>query len=573
MVLGAPQVTGKPTDRRRLAATALIGLWLIGCEAPARVKPWRHAPNPTDEAAAAVGSPVLAGLADQGPTGAEVHGSRAHTLRVHLDADPGRLTPVVEPSTWARRITVGPIFEPLLRYVPGDAQDPARYTGRLARSWRVAPSGLEIRVELQPGVTFHDGRTLSAVDVQFTLDTLRDPRRGISHLRPMLDDIETVELVASHELRIRLKRPSGWVLRALAEVPILPAHVYDGSLHAGGALVGTGPWRLASNKGGVVKLVRHDGYWGTRPTFDVELVYQPDAAVALTAAKRGELDIVPALIPAHWPEQAGAPGLAASFRPLELAPPRLRYFAFNAARPMMGDARVRHALALLIDRRSIAKRAFDGLARPVLWPIWPGGPVDGPEVPAPDFDPAAAGRLLDAAGWLDTDKDGIRDQGEGKQLRLVLIGLESPPSRDAAGPPAKSARDYFVEAARRVGVIVEVKASSEAQLAKRLAEGAYDLVEMAFSGRVDMDLAPLVGGKLPERPVQPRVDRVLDAMGASWDPAARGKLAPELAAALAESWPIAGIIAEAPQGLVHRRLQGVRVWDGWIDLTQLHLAE
>ena len=95
---------------------------------------------------------------------------------------------------------------------------------------------------------------------------------------------------------------------------------------------------------------------------------------------------------------------------------------------------------------------------------------------------------------------------------------------------------------------------------------------MTWIGRVDMDVTPLVGGKDLTRPVQPRVDHALEAMAAAWDPAERGKLAAELAAALAESWPIAGIVADAPQGLVHRRLQNVKVWDGWIDLSVLKLA-
>jgi hypothetical protein len=84
---------------------------------------------------------------------------------------------------------------------------------------------------------------------------------------------------------------------------------------------------------------------------------------------------------------------------------------------------------------------------------------------------------------------------------------------------------------------------------------------------VDADTTTIFTGK--DRPSQPRVDRVLDTMGAAWDPGERAKLAPELATALAESWPIAGVVAEAPQGLVHKRVTNVHVWDGWIDLAQL----
>jgi ABC-type transport system substrate-binding protein len=533
-----------------------IAIVLCACDSPARVKPWRHAPDPTAEAANAPGSPVLAEV----PAEADVHAQRPHTLRIHMDAEPGRLTPILSPSLWARRITLGTVFEPLLRY-----EGPGHYAPRLARSWRVMPGGMEIRIELEQGVTFHDGRPMTSSDVQFTLDAVRTPAKGVDHLRPLLDDVEAIELITSHEIRLRLKRPSGYVLRALAEIPILPMHVYDGSLLAGGALVGTGPWKYVSNKGGIVHLTRNDKYWAGPPAIsDIEFVYQPDAAVALTAAKRGELDIVPALIPAHWPEQATAPGVTASFKPLQLAPPRMRYIAFNTAHAPLDDARVRHALALLIDRRAIAKRVFDGLARPALWPLWPGGPVDGPEAPVPDFDPAAAGKLLDDAGWIDSDKDGIRDSA-GKQLRLVMIGGEKPAAKDASGPPVKTERDYFVEAARRAGVVIEVKTGGESWVAKRRAEGNYDLVEIAWSGMVDSDITPIVGG------ADPRVARALEQLAAAWDPEERTKAAPELAAALAEVWPIAGIVADAPQGLIHRRVQNVKVWDGWIDLAQLRL--
>ena len=546
----------------------LVLIALAACESPARVKPWRHAPDPTTEAARAPGSPALADISNE----AEVRAARGHTLRIHVDAEPGRLNPLVAPSVWARRITLGTVFEPLLRYVPPEpGQVAGRYAPRLARSWRVMPSQTEIRIELEPGVTFHDGHPLTTSDVQFTLDAIRDPRRGIDHLRPMLDDIFAVELITSHEIRLVLKRPSGYVLRALAEIPILPMHVYDGSLLAGVALVGTGPWKYVSNKGGVVHLARYEKYWrGKAAIADLEFVHQADAAVALKDAKRGDLDIVPALIPAHWPEQASAPGLAASFRALELAPPRLRYLAFNASRAPLDDPQVRHALALLVDRRNIAKRVFDGLMRPATWPIWPGGLVSATEAPIADFDPGAAAKLLDAAGWTDTDKDGIRDRA-GKQLRLVMLGTEKPDAKDTSAPPPKLERDYFIDAARRIGVVIEIKTGGESWIEKHLTDGSYDLAEMTWSGMVDSDLTPLLGSKDPQHAPSPRIDRALDALGAAWDPAERAKLAAELGAALAETWPLAGIVAEAPHGLVHRRVKNVRVWDGWIDLSALSL--
>ncbi|MBA3395039.1 MAG: hypothetical protein H0T89_20500 [Deltaproteobacteria bacterium] len=548
----------------------LAAIALGACESPARVKPWRHAPDPTAEAARAPGSPALADVS----TGAVIRAARDHTLRIQLDADPGRLNPLVAPTLWGRRITLGTVFEPLIRYVPPEAGGAAgRYAPRLARSWRVLASGLEVRIELEPGAKFHDGRPVTSSDVQFTLDAIRDPRRGISHIYPMLEDVEAVELITTYELRLRLKRPSGWVLRALAEIPILPMHVYDGSLLAGGALIGSGPWKIAATKGATVHLTRNDKYWGRRAAIaDIEFVYQPDAAIALVEAKRGDFDIIPALIPAHYPEQASAPGIAAAFVPLDLRPLRLRYLAFHAARPGVADARVRQALALLVNRRDIEKRVFDGLARPALWPIWPGGFVSAPEIAVPAFDPAAASKLLDIAGWKDSDKDGIRDQA-GTQLRLVMVGVEHKQAMDSSGPPQKTERDYFVDAARRIGVVIEVKTGGESWVDKQLDQGAYDIAELEWTGMVDMDVSRRLGSKNPQIASSPRIDRALDAMAAAWDPAERTRLATELAAALGETWPIAGIVADAPKGLVHKRVQNVRVWDGWIDLSQLALAD
>src|SRR5690606_15637015 len=94
------------------------------------------------------------------------------------------------------------------------------------------------------------------------------------------------------------------------------------------------------------------------------------------------------------------------------------------------DARVRRAVSLLVDRGELVA-ARGGLARPVWGPIWPGGPGDGgAAAPPAKADPAAAAKLLDAAGWRDDDGDGIRERA-GIRLRiLVLVTDGDDPARD-----------------------------------------------------------------------------------------------------------------------------------------------
>lgn len=549
----------------------LLGIPGCDCSGP-RGKPWRHEPDPRSLAAAEPRSTALS----QEQAVSAVLAERGHTLRVHMDAEPRALNPLVAPSVWARRVTMGTVFETLIRYEPpegGAGSGPGTYAPGLARAWRVMPDGKEIRLYLEEGVKFHDGRRMSSVDVQFTLDAIRDPRYGVDHLRPMLADVFRVELITSKEVRIVLYEPNGWVLRALAEIPILPMHVYDGGFNAGGKIVGTGPWQLASWKDRVIHLSRFGGYWSTAPAIDdLELVYEPDASRALTEAKRGAFDVIPALIPAHWPEQASAPGIASSFTALELRPPRLRYLAFGCAAPL-DDPRVREAVSLLIDRKKLAKEALDGLARPIAGPVWPGGPGDGPAPPAPEHDPTAAGKLLDAAGWIDSDRDGVRDRA-GQRLHVIALVVEKP-DPPPGGPRTDPERAALLEPLKRAGIAVETRAGSEAVVMNRVRAGDFGIAMLEAALPVDMDLTPLVGtggamafGNCGNK----RIDAALAALAEAWEPAARVPLIGELAAALAESWPIAGIVAPAPQGLVHRRVQGVVVWDGWIDLRRLSLA-
>ena len=559
-------------DTRRVAWLPIVLLWAsgIGCESPARVKPWRHTSDPTAEA---IGAPRSPALAAAGETTTAVHAARGHTLRIAMDAEPRGLNPLLSPSVWTLRAMVGPVYETLIRYQPPTpGQTGGSYAPGLARSWRLSSGGTEILLELEPDIVFHDGRALTSVDVQFTLDSIRDPRNHIDHLRWQLAAVDAVELVSPRAVRLRLHRPDGRVLRALAMIPIVSYHVHEHSLDADGRIIGSGPWQLVSWKDGTIHLGAWSRYRRGQPAIkDIELVYLPDAAHTLTLAKRGEIDIVPELIPAHWPEQASAPGIKTAFVPLQLAPPRLRYIVFDCGAPPTDDPRVRQALGLLVDRKGLASDAYDGLMRPVGSPVWPGGPVDGPVQPVPAFDPPAAGALLDAAGWTDHDGDGVRDR-DGRQLRLSVLIVERETSEPTRGVPE---RDRVLAAWKRVGVGVDTRAGSEAVLLNRLRAGDFDAAFVEWSGAVDLDLSPWLESGKPDnlaRVASRRLDRALDAMGEVWDPAQRAVRAGEVAAAFAEAMPWAPMVAASPQGLVHRRVHGVQVWNGWIDLTRLSLV-
>src|SRR5690242_3081692 len=104
-----------PQDRLGLLLLTAVVIAGQGCDCTApRGKPWRHEPEPESLAAAEPRSPALS----RDEEVSEVLANRDHTLRIHMEAEPRHLNPLVSPSVWARRITMGTVFETLIRYEP-----------------------------------------------------------------------------------------------------------------------------------------------------------------------------------------------------------------------------------------------------------------------------------------------------------------------------------------------------------------------------------------------------------------------------------------------------------------------
>jgi peptide/nickel transport system substrate-binding protein len=554
-----------------------VAMTLTACQgAPAHSKRWRR-----DRLAGADGTSAANGAAPgASAAGTEAPLGRARTLRIRLESEPTQLNPLVDPDVDTLRVAEDTVFESLLRYDPGPALDaPGVLHPQLAESWRVVGGGTEIRLTLRDDVKFHDGKKFDVTDAQYSLDMARSSAVRAPRLREALADVVSVDLVGPRELRLALRRPNAFVLRALAEIPMLPEHVYGPSSVASGrpppldrhpknrAPVGTGPYRFERwDKGVRIVLVKNEAYWGKPVAIDaVEFVVEPDAARALMRAKRGEIDVVPALAPAHYPGQANA--MAGDFQELHLRPPRLRYLVLDLARPPLDDVRVRQAIALLVDRRKLTAELGHGLLRAVAGPVWPGGPGDGAALPTPPFDPVLAGQLLTQAGWTDDDGDGVRERGTTK-LRVGLLA-----GSDARGD---GERDLLVSGLRKAGFVVEVRSGDPAVILNRLKSGEFELAIIDWRARSDEDLGPLLGTNGARNwggYASAAMNAALQATRESWEPAGRAAHVAEIGRLLLTDWPIVPMYAADPIGLVHRRVRGLAVRDGWFAIRALTLDD
>ncbi|MGC8827732.1 MAG: ABC transporter substrate-binding protein, partial [Anaerolineae bacterium] len=232
------------------------------------------------------------------------------------------------------------------------------------------------------------------------------------------------------------------MLYSLAEVPILPAAVIA-AREAGETpanIPGTGPLMLAEvRKNGEVVLRPFAGY--RRPAAIAELRYYPfDTPAALREAwDSGALDA--ARFPAGSLARPPAEGQV-----LDYPGGDSMLVYYNLARRPLKDANVRRALAMALDRASIARQAspmgatlLEGTLLPAHWAMQ--------TAPArlPAFDPHQAGNLLTAAGWPDADGDGLRAHGEQPLVLNVVTNGENPLRMAAAAFVAQAYRNVGIE--------------------------------------------------------------------------------------------------------------------------------
>jgi peptide/nickel transport system substrate-binding protein len=317
-------------------------------------------------------------------------------LVIHVESEPAILCDLVEHDAWSRWILENQVVETLLY------QDPwtGKITPRLAASVDAKPDALTLH--LRPSLRWHDGKPFSAADVAFTIGRARDPAVGADQ-RVDFDPVTAVETPDAATVVLRLGRPAPLLPQALAHLGILPVHMYQGKdvrrAEASRAPVGTGPFRFVSwRQGDELVLERNPDYWGPKAHLErLRFRFIRDRQVAWELYLRGEIDLLWSVPPQHFDEARTEPRLA-GHRLYDWTPRTYFFIVWNCEHGRLGDARVRRALAQLVDKRRFDGIAFGGHARPITGPFAPGTPSYDASIAPWPFDPAAAKRLLDEAG-------------------------------------------------------------------------------------------------------------------------------------------------------------------------------
>lgn len=371
----------------------------------------------------------------------------------------------------------------------------------LATEWTVSPDGRTYTFTLTDQSVWSDGVPVTAADFAFTYRAVADA--GVqSPYRTVTANIMAITTPDAHTVVVTLAEPDCDLPYALT-LPWLPSHRYapDFSDIRTNPLnlapsVSAGPLLFAGTEAdGSVRLTRNPDFWAGPVWMDGwSYRVESDPAQRLTLLATGEADL--ALLPASAViADPPGPGLVAyefaddgySFVAVNLADPGEPVPGVDAngdpvhqpPHPVLGQGAVRQALARSLDVDRLIREVYAGYGERLTSFVLPTlAFAYAQDLPPVAYDPAAAGALLDGAGW--TLNGATIRQKEGKLLRLSLLVNDDDPVRVALGAAIQSQW-------QAVGFDIALEKADFAQVTGALFDQTYDLV---LTGWADLGAVP-----------------------------------------------------------------------------------
>jgi peptide/nickel transport system substrate-binding protein len=357
----------------------------------------------------------------------------------------------------------------------------------LARSWSRRDS-VTLVFDLDPRARWQDGVPVTARDVIFTFERARNPAIA-PRLVALLRNITSVTAEGDRRVVFRFSHPYAEQLYdASFHVQPLPAHLLDTIPPEAVARssfvshpVGNGPYRLTRIVSGqFVELAANQDFFLGKPNIErviLRIATDPDARINLLLS--GQADAIDNVVPPL--DNLQRIKADTSLRLIPVPSPAVGFLLFNQRdpqnpaqpHPVLSDLRVRRAITLGLDRQLLVHAVFGSYAEvpygPVSSILW----IRNGSPKASRQNVAEAGRLLAAAGWRDTDGDGVRDR-DGHPLTLSL----SLPTTSAV---RRKMAVLIQEQLRQIGLRLELQQTEFPLWLERRSAGKFDI---DFAGTV-----------------------------------------------------------------------------------------
>ncbi len=396
--------------------------------------------------------------------------------------------------------------------------EPFTLYGLIAESVEVPDDRSSITFNLNPKARFSDGTPVTADDVLFSFEVLKE--KGRPNHRTYFSKVAKAERLSDHKVRFTFDAAGDQEIPLiLGLLPVLPRHLLDKATFENTTLtppVGSGPYRVTKvDAGRSITYERDPNYWGKdlpvnrgRFNFDeIRFDYFREGSVMFEAFKTGQVNLWPEQDPRRWANGYDFPAVKDGRivkRSFDIGlPAGMTALVFNTRRKVFADPRVRQALIYLFDfewidrtlyaglysrtqsyfERSVlssAGRPADALERQLLAPyaryVKP-KVMDGTyRFPTTDGsgrsreNQSAAFRLLQEAGYA-LDGERLVDKKTGRQLEFEIL---------AASTAQEALLLSFARDVERLGIKVKLRVVDSAQYQARLTNYDYDMIQNSW---------------------------------------------------------------------------------------------
>lgn len=427
-------------------------------------------------------------------------------LTIALQLEPPHLDPTSAAAGAIDSVLYSNVFEGLTRFM----SDGSVVAG-LAESWDISEDGTTYTFKLRDGVTFHDGSTMDAEDVKFTLDRAR-AEDSANAQKALFAGISEVTVIDPTTVEVKLSAPDGNFLFNMAwgDAVIVAPESIDAIKQTP---IGTGPFKFdAWVQGDRIEISRNADYWGDAPALEAatfKFISDPTAAFAAMMAQ--DIDAF-----AGFPAPENLPQFEADprFQMLVGSTEGETILAMNNKLPPFDNKTVREAVAHAIDRQAIIDGAMFGLGTPIGTHFAPHNPDYVDLTAKSAYDPEKAKALLAEAGFAD---------GFTTTLKLP------PPSY------ARRGGEIIASQLRAVGIETEITNLEWAQWLEEVFRGKdFGLTIVSHTEPFDIGIYAR-----PDYYFQydnPAFQELMTTLGATSDPAARSELLAQAQTMIADDY-------------------------------------
>ena len=447
-------------------------------------------------------------------------------------------------------------------------QHPPSFDPSLAESWEFSEDDLNLTIKLRADAVWSDGVPVTSDDLLFSWKVQTSDVYGWLW-SDLTGNIEKVEALDAQTVRYTFTHRYPYQLMDVNDGPIVPSHAWEGipfeawedtdwSEH----VLSAGPFLPGSHTPQQeIVLERNPRYFLSEHPRLAGVIFRivPSKSALFTQLLAQGIDLVNDIPPAEATRVQSNPDLE-----LRIFPDRsYTHICWNLENDLFADPTVRRALGLAIDRTALINVVYNGFAQPSAGPVLSTMWAFNRELEPLPFDPTAATELLAAAGWTDSDDDGLLDRNGQVFSFEILAPAESEVRQDVA---LMIERDLG-----HIGIKVVPRLIEWGAVQAAISEGDFEAFVNRWIEPTQVDLEGIWRSAPPDTPTfnfghysSPEVDRLLDEVAATPDFATQKPLLDRIQEIIVADQPYTFLVENVRLVGLDSRVQGADINDATI---------